>query len=156
MLALEKLCNSLKPLGLVRYVILYVSSHHVKSTATKHNNYKKKIALNNFIALICIELQKKRQNTHKFLDIKLVFISLRANHGYYWKYTMWVFTVCENVWFFLFQAENLLLDADMNIKIADFGFSNEFVPGNKLDTFCGSPPYAAPELFQGRFDSIML
>lgn len=48
-----------------------------------------------------------------------------------------------------FQAENLLLDADMNIKIADFGFSNEFVPGNKLDTFCGSPPYAAPELFQG-------
>ncbi len=46
------------------------------------------------------------------------------------------------------QAENLLLDADMNIKIADFGFSNEFTLGSKLDTFCGSPPYAAPELFQ--------
>ncbi|XP_055729232.1 MAP/microtubule affinity-regulating kinase 3-like isoform X1 [Salvelinus fontinalis] len=48
------------------------------------------------------------------------------------------------------KAENLLLDADMNIKIADFGFSNEFVMGSKLDTFCGSPPYAAPELFQGK------
>ncbi|XP_021384557.1 MAP/microtubule affinity-regulating kinase 3 isoform X12 [Lonchura striata] len=48
------------------------------------------------------------------------------------------------------KAENLLLDADMNIKIADFGFSNEFTVGNKLDTFCGSPPYAAPELFQGK------
>ncbi|XP_025105298.1 MAP/microtubule affinity-regulating kinase 3-like isoform X13 [Pomacea canaliculata] len=48
------------------------------------------------------------------------------------------------------KAENLLLDGDMNIKIADYGFSNEFVPGNKLDTFCGSPPYAAPELFQGK------
>ncbi|KAK9391179.1 serine/threonine-protein kinase MARK2 [Crotalus adamanteus] len=48
------------------------------------------------------------------------------------------------------SGENLLLDADMNIKIADFGFSNEFTFGNKLDTFCGSPPYAAPELFQGK------
>uniref|UniRef100_A0A8D3CRF6 non-specific serine/threonine protein kinase n=1 Tax=Scophthalmus maximus TaxID=52904 RepID=A0A8D3CRF6_SCOMX len=48
------------------------------------------------------------------------------------------------------KAENLLLDADMNIKIADFGFSNEFKLGSKLDTFCGSPPYAAPELFQGK------
>nr|XP_033792767.1 serine/threonine-protein kinase MARK1 isoform X6 [Geotrypetes seraphini]XP_033792768.1 serine/threonine-protein kinase MARK1 isoform X6 [Geotrypetes seraphini]XP_033792769.1 serine/threonine-protein kinase MARK1 isoform X6 [Geotrypetes seraphini]XP_033792773.1 serine/threonine-protein kinase MARK1 isoform X6 [Geotrypetes seraphini] len=48
------------------------------------------------------------------------------------------------------KAENLLLDGDMNIKIADFGFSNEFTVGSKLDTFCGSPPYAAPELFQGK------
>ncbi|XP_048474166.1 MAP/microtubule affinity-regulating kinase 4-like [Rhincodon typus] len=48
------------------------------------------------------------------------------------------------------KAENLLLDGDCNIKIADFGFSNEFQFGNKLDTFCGSPPYAAPELFQGK------
>ena len=49
------------------------------------------------------------------------------------------------------QAENLLLDSNMNIKIADFGFSNEFTVGSKLDTFCGSPPYAAPELFQGQW-----
>nr|XP_032811843.1 MAP/microtubule affinity-regulating kinase 3-like isoform X4 [Petromyzon marinus] len=48
------------------------------------------------------------------------------------------------------KAENLLLDVDMHIKIADFGFSNEFTLVNKLDTFCGSPPYAAPELFQGK------
>lgn len=53
-----------------------------------------------------------------------------------------------HIW--MIQAENLLLDADANIKIADFGFSNEFTLGNKLDTFCGSPPYAAPELFQGK------
>ncbi|KER31510.1 hypothetical protein T265_02282 [Opisthorchis viverrini] len=48
------------------------------------------------------------------------------------------------------KAENLLLDADLNIKIADFGFSNYFSTSQKLDTFCGSPPYAAPELFLGR------
>uniref|UniRef100_A0A1I7UWT8 Protein kinase domain-containing protein n=1 Tax=Caenorhabditis tropicalis TaxID=1561998 RepID=A0A1I7UWT8_9PELO len=48
------------------------------------------------------------------------------------------------------KAENLLLDQVMNIKIADFGFSNTFSLGNKLETFCGSPPYAAPELFSGK------
>ncbi|KAI9027832.1 MAP/microtubule affinity-regulating kinase 1 [Hyaloraphidium curvatum] len=48
------------------------------------------------------------------------------------------------------KAENLLLDSFLNVKIADFGFSNTFDPDGKLDTFCGSPPYAAPELFQGR------
>jgi serine/threonine protein kinase len=35
----------------------------------------------------------------------------------------------------------LLLDANLNVKIADFGFSNYFDPDSKLDTFCGSPPY---------------
>ncbi|ORY53561.1 Pkinase-domain-containing protein [Rhizoclosmatium globosum] len=48
------------------------------------------------------------------------------------------------------KAENLLLDSNLDIKIADFGFSNHFDPDGKLETFCGSPPYAAPELFQGR------
>ncbi|XP_058050191.1 serine/threonine-protein kinase SIK3 isoform X3 [Ahaetulla prasina] len=48
------------------------------------------------------------------------------------------------------KAENLLLDANLNIKIADFGFSNIFTPGQLLKTWCGSPPYAAPELFEGK------
>ncbi|XP_030078829.1 serine/threonine-protein kinase MARK2 [Drosophila hydei] len=48
------------------------------------------------------------------------------------------------------KAENLLLDQQMNIKIADFGFGNTFDPNAQLETFCGSPPYAAPELFMGR------
>ena len=48
------------------------------------------------------------------------------------------------------QAENLLLDANMNIKIADFGFGNFFTAGGHLATWCGSPPYAAPEVFEGK------
>ena len=48
------------------------------------------------------------------------------------------------------KAENLLLDSQMNVKIADFGFSNRFAPGERLSTWCGSPPYAAPEVFKGK------
>eukprot|EP00093_Oithona_nana_P014151 14151.XXX_325040_330751_1 [CDS] Oithona nana genome sequencing. len=48
------------------------------------------------------------------------------------------------------KAENLLLDANMNIKIADFGFSNYYKSDGHLATWCGSPPYAAPEVFEGK------
>jgi len=44
------------------------------------------------------------------------------------------------------KPENLLLDADGNIKISDFGLSNMIEPGKLLDSFCGSPLYAAPEI----------
>eukprot|EP01135_Chromosphaera_perkinsii_P004798 Nk52_evm29s296 gene=Nk52_evmTU29s296 len=48
------------------------------------------------------------------------------------------------------KAENLLLDENLDVKIADFGFSNYFKPGQFMKTWCGSPPYAAPELFEGK------
>ncbi|XP_051494336.1 serine/threonine-protein kinase SIK2 isoform X2 [Apus apus] len=48
------------------------------------------------------------------------------------------------------KAENLLLDSNMNIKIADFGFGNFYKSGEPLTTWCGSPPYAAPEVFEGQ------
>ncbi|XP_066516019.1 serine/threonine-protein kinase SIK1-like [Hoplias malabaricus] len=48
------------------------------------------------------------------------------------------------------KAENLLLDDNMNIKLADFGFGNFYMPGETLSTWCGSPPYAAPEVFEGK------
>ena len=42
-----------------------------------------------------------------------------------------------------------MLDADNNIKIADFGLSNVAHDGDFLRTSCGSPNYAAPEVISG-------
>jgi carbon catabolite-derepressing protein kinase len=47
------------------------------------------------------------------------------------------------------KPENVLLDDDLNVKIADFGLSNEIRDGDFLKTSCGSPNYAAPEVIRG-------
>ncbi|CAJ1940312.1 unnamed protein product [Cylindrotheca closterium] len=47
------------------------------------------------------------------------------------------------------KPENLLLDENLNIKIADFGLSNLMRDGDFLRTSCGSPNYAAPEVISG-------
>lgn len=48
------------------------------------------------------------------------------------------------------KPENLLLDENNNIKIIDFGLSNQYKKDSLLQTPCGSPCYAAPEMVQGK------
>ncbi|KAM8868488.1 NUAK family SNF1-like kinase 2 isoform 1-T1 [Synchiropus picturatus] len=48
------------------------------------------------------------------------------------------------------KLENILLDGSGNVKIADFGLSNLYHRDELLQTFCGSPLYASPEIVNGR------
>ncbi|KAJ9603265.1 serine/threonine-protein kinase gin4 [Cladophialophora chaetospira] len=47
------------------------------------------------------------------------------------------------------KPENILLDDKRNIKLADFGMAALQPDGTWLNTSCGSPHYAAPEIIQG-------
>ena len=47
------------------------------------------------------------------------------------------------------KPENLLLDSNRNIKIADFGMARFQHTGKMLETSCGSPHYASPEIIKG-------
>jgi len=44
------------------------------------------------------------------------------------------------------KLENILVNKNKMIKIADFGLSNIMKDGKFLKTSCGSPNYAAPEV----------
>lgn len=47
------------------------------------------------------------------------------------------------------KPENLLLDGNLNVKLADFGMAALESNDKLLETSCGSPHYAAPEIVSG-------
>lgn len=44
------------------------------------------------------------------------------------------------------KLENILLDADQNVKIIDFGFSTCSPKEKRVKLFCGTPSYMSPEI----------
>lgn len=48
------------------------------------------------------------------------------------------------------KPENVVFFGKISVvKLTDFGFSNKFCPGQKLETSCGSLAYSAPEILLG-------
>lgn len=62
-------------------------------------------------------------------------------------YTLFQLRTTQNIR--LQKPENLLLDDRCNIKVADFGMASLQVEGSMLETSCGSPHYACPEVIRG-------
>ena len=46
------------------------------------------------------------------------------------------------------KPENILVDMDGHIRIADFGLSKIIEENGKSHSFCGSPEYLSPEMLQ--------
>ncbi|CAM1321679.1 PRKAA1 (predicted) [Pycnogonum litorale] len=55
------------------------------------------------------------------------------------------------------KLDNLLLDKDLNLKIADFGFSHKVIDGELLNYVCGTSFYMAPEIISNElYDGYMV
>ncbi len=73
----------------------------------------------------------------------ITFRLLRVNLN-----TTFIFNVLTSI----FPSENILIDEDQQLKLIDFGLCANPKGGmtSILETCCGSPAYAAPELVSGQ------
>ncbi len=47
------------------------------------------------------------------------------------------------------KSHNLLVDISFVVKVTDFGLARTVQENDKANTFCGTMPWTAPEIFNG-------
>ena len=46
------------------------------------------------------------------------------------------------------KLDNILIDRDGYLKVCDFGLAEKIEKGEKIDGYCGTPTYMAPEILK--------
>ncbi|KRZ91783.1 Protein kinase C-like 1B [Trichinella sp. T8] len=98
------------------------------------------------------DLMFQIQRARKFDEARARFYSAEVTsalqflhrHGVIYRYN------CDRLVAFTdLKLDNILLDADGHVKLADFGMCKEGITAEKLtSTFCGTPDYIAPEILK--------